>query len=73
MFFYDDTYDILYLSISPNEPAFTKEMPGNINIRYSIKTPNKLVGVTIFDFQTRFLNNGNLEEMLEFINSREKN
>jgi uncharacterized protein YuzE len=48
---YDKKYDVLYIVIS-EEPAIAKESEnGLILLRFSIDEPDKLVGITIFDFK----------------------
>jgi uncharacterized protein YuzE len=52
---YDEKYDVMYLSVEPNEMAgLAKECYGNILLRYSVNDKTKLVGITIFDFK-RFI------------------
>lgn len=53
---YDSKYDVLYVSIVPNEPAIGVEDDEGIVIRRSRQT-GKFVGVTIFDFKKRWRNN----------------
>jgi uncharacterized protein YuzE len=53
---YDSKYDVLYVSVVPNEPAIGREDNDGIVIRKSRKT-GEFVGVTIFDFKKRLKNN----------------
>lgn len=48
---YDKKYDVLYIVIS-EEPAIAKESEnGLVLTRFSIDEPERLVGITIFDFK----------------------
>jgi len=63
---YDSKYDILYISVIPNEPAIGEEGPDGIVIRRSRKT-GEFVGITIFDFKKRISDN-DLSGITDFIN-----
>jgi uncharacterized protein YuzE len=54
-FNYDSKFDILYISVVPNEPSVGIEEVDGIVIRRSMKT-NEFVGITIFDFKARIDN-----------------
>lgn len=49
---YDARFDVLYISVEPNESARGYEENEGIIIRRSVKT-GEFVGITIFDFKAR--------------------
>lgn len=53
---YDAGFDVLYISVDPNEPAMGYEESEGILIRRSIETGD-FVGITIFDFRARLAGN----------------
>lgn len=62
---YDSEYDVLYISIIPNEPALGSEDVDGIVVRRSRSTGD-FVGITIFDFKKR-LENNNFEGITDYI------
>ena len=53
---YDARYDVLYISVVPNESAIGVEDNDGIVIRKSRET-GEFVGLTIFDFKMRLAGN----------------
>jgi uncharacterized protein YuzE len=51
--FYDKNADVLYLSIGDPRPAISEELGDDVLLRHDIET-GKVVGLTIFNFASRF-------------------
>jgi uncharacterized protein YuzE len=66
---YDSKYDVLYISVVPNEPAIGSEDIDGVVVRRSRAT-GEFVGITIFDFKRR-LENNNFEGITDYIGNAE--
>lgn len=66
---YDSDFDVLYISIIPNEPSIGSEKTDGVVIRRSRST-GEFVGITIFDFKKR-LAEGNFEGIVDYLTPTE--